>query len=291
MTLVLTGASCFQDPFPVRFGVRAKIKRTKKMRADHAKTHPTVLVVDDDPISMAIVTLLLASEDFPVLRAADGLTALEILARHRAEGTALPTVLVDLHMPGVSGFDLARHEATHPSSRPRLVAMSATEVDPERLRDFDDFLLKPIHLDLLRASLSAAKDSVNSGGTVSGVIGDAGASARRGFALDQSTLAKLRAIMPAESIRELYSTYVTDTRTRIEQLELCAVRDDADGMRRCAHMLKGSAAMAGVRTIAEIAAAFELGMVAKKNHKSLFHELRIACDDVEQSFAERTSEE
>jgi HPt (histidine-containing phosphotransfer) domain-containing protein len=97
--------------------------------------------------------------------------------------------------------------------------------------------------------------------------------------------------MPAESIRELYSTYVTDTRTRIEELELCAGRGDANGMRRCAHMLKGSAAMAGVRTIADIAAAFELGRVAKKNHKSLFHELRIACDDVEQTFAERTSEE
>ncbi len=272
--------TCIPDSFPVRFGFRPRIKQATSMQGDPVNAHPAVLVVDDDPISMAIVALLLHSEDFSVLRATDGFEALQILQGCRDRGEAPPTVLVDLHMPRVNGFELAR-ECVRATPRPRLVAMSATEVDRSQLQDFDDFLLKPIDLDLLRAALSGA-----TGGRASADTAFSPAPA-----LNPSTLAKLRAIMPPEAIRDLYTTYVSDTRTRIAELEDRTQTGDAEGVRRCAHMLKGSAAMAGVPGIAGIAAAFESGAAAKMNHKSLFHELRLACDDVEQAMARRASEE
>ena len=250
------------------------------MQGDQVKTYPTVLVVDDDPVSMAIVALLLHSEDFSVLRATDGYEASQLLQACRSRGEVPPTMLVDLHMPGVNGFELAR-ECAQTTPRPRLIAMSATEVDRSRLQDFDDFLLKPIDLDLLRAALAGKTGSLASATTPLSTAP----------ALDPSTVTKLRAIMPPEAIRELYTTYISDTRTRIAELERCSGTGDAEGTRRCAHMLKGSAAMAGVHGIAGIAAAFESGAAAKMNHKSLFHELRIACDDVEQAMAQRASEE
>jgi CheY-like chemotaxis protein len=255
------------------------------MQDNQVKTHPAVLVVDDDPISIAIVALLLHSEDFSVLRASDGYEALQVLKACRSQGDMPPIVLVDLHMPGVNGFELAR-ECARATPRPRLVAMSATEVDPRRLGDFDDFLLKPIDLDLLRAALTGNPGSLGSAAAALLI-----APALTAPALDPSTLTKLRAIMPPEAIRELYTTYVSDTRTRIAELERCTRTGDTEGVRRCAHMLKGSAAMAGVQGIAGIAAAFESGTAAKMNHKSLFHELRIACDDVEQAMTQRASEE
>jgi two-component system, sensor histidine kinase and response regulator len=286
----LRRTTCIPDSFPVRFGFRPRIgfqptiRQTSTIEDNQVKTHPAILVVDDDPISMAIVALLLHSEDFSVLRANNGYEALQVLEACRSQGEMPPTVLVDLHMPGVNGFELAR-ECAHAKPRPRLVAMSATKVDPSRLRDFDDFLLKPIDLDLLRAALTGNPGRLGSARALPL------AQALAAPALDPCTLTKLRAIMPPEAIRELYTTYVSDTRTRIAELERCTRTGDAEGARRCAHMLKGSAAMAGVQGIAGIAAAFESGTAAKMNHKSLFHELRIACDDVEQAMTQRASEE
>ena len=103
--------------------------------------------------------------------------------------------------------------------------------------------------------------------------------------LDERVVSKLRAIMPPDALREIYISYVTDTRSRIAELENCARSGDMDGLRRCAHMIKGSAAMAGVSGIVGIASALEAGVVASENHVNLFQHLRIACDDVEQAFA------
>ena len=77
--------------------------------------------------------------------------------------------------------------------------------------------------------------------------------------LDSSTVTKLQAIMPPSAIRELYTVYVADTRKRISEMERYSANGDEESLRRCAHALKGSAAMAGVAGIASIAAGLEAG--------------------------------
>jgi two-component system OmpR family response regulator len=62
---------------------------------------PTVLVVEDDPVIIDLLTLTLELEDWTVLRAKDAVSAFEIA---RAEG---PDVVVsDVMMPGRSGLEL-----------------------------------------------------------------------------------------------------------------------------------------------------------------------------------------
>jgi HPt (histidine-containing phosphotransfer) domain-containing protein len=89
--------------------------------------------------------------------------------------------------------------------------------------------------------------------------------------------------MPPSAIRELYTVYVADTRKRIHDLERYCANGDEASLRRCAHALKGSAAMAGVPGIASIAAGLEAGCLPRRDYGRLFHEMRSACDDVEQS--------
>lgn len=61
----------------------------------------TVLVVEDDPVIIDLLTLTLELEGWAVLRAKDAISALETA---RAEG---PDVVVsDVMMPGRSGLDL-----------------------------------------------------------------------------------------------------------------------------------------------------------------------------------------
>ncbi len=237
----------------------------------------SILVVDDDPISLEIIALLLAAEGHHVVQADSGEYAMAMLLSTGQGGPAhVPDiVLVDMQMPGISGHDIRRYISSLPTPRPRIIGMSATTLQEESAAQFDEFLLKPIDFERLRDAISG--------------IGvprqETSAPEGQGNALDQNVLQKLKAILPPEAIREIYSTYITDTRQRIAELERCSSEGDMDGLRRCAHMIKGSAAMAGVFGIFGIASVLEAGTIPKENLQSLFQHLRIACDDVEQTIA------
>ncbi len=103
-----------------------------------------VLVVDDQPDSTDSLALLLRLRGHEVRIASDGSSALEEFARYRPE-----VVFLDLGLPGMSGYDVARRVRAMPEARDvRLVALTGygTEADRERTRaaGFDVHLAKPV---------------------------------------------------------------------------------------------------------------------------------------------------
>lgn len=236
-----------------------------------------VLLVDDDSISLELAALLLAANGTAVERALGGQQALDLL--HSLP--RLPdVVLVDYQMPLVTGLDVARFVRSLPYPRPRVIAMSATALPEAELAFFDDFVMKPLDRDELRAAI-AGRPHVLGPQVVPEPA--AVAAARSDSALDPVRVRKLQAIMPPESILELYMTYVADTRQRIDELERHAWMGDEEAFRRCAHAIKGAAAMTGVPGVAAIAATLEAGRAAPREYSKLFQQMRHACDDVERS--------
>jgi CheY-like chemotaxis protein len=68
-----------------------------------AERAQTVLVVDDEPEIVEILRDYLEADGFQVLTATDGRAALAALA-----GASVDCLLLDLMMPGASGFDVCR---------------------------------------------------------------------------------------------------------------------------------------------------------------------------------------
>jgi CheY-like chemotaxis protein len=223
---------------------------------------------------LELVSILLAgmanpSNNIEVVRALGGQEALDTLKSL----SPLPNiVLVDHQMPEISGTDVARYIKSLPVPRPRVIAMSASPLPEDELAIFDDFLHKPVDQDMLRAAIAGSSTGPS-----------AARSVKLPASLDSSTVSKLQAIMPPSAIRELYTVYVADTRQRISDLERYSADGDEESLRRCAHALKGAAAMAGVPGIATIADGLEAGRLPRQDHVRLFHQLRSACDDVEQT--------
>src|ERR1700677_3171873 len=97
-----------------------------------ASAQRRVLLVDDDAISMEILTLLLGHDGHEVFRANDGKAALDLLLDRRKEnlhkdtgsGASPDVVLVDMQMPGISGYEVAKQVRAMRGSRPLLLAMS-----------------------------------------------------------------------------------------------------------------------------------------------------------------------
>ncbi len=106
---------------------------------------PKVLVVDDTPANVKLLSDLLAVKGYAVVTAVNGE---EGLAKVAAEAPDL--VLLDVMMPGLSGYDVCRRLRAD-SATALLPIVLVTSLDPQQERvkgieaGADDFLSKPIN--------------------------------------------------------------------------------------------------------------------------------------------------
>src|SRR5438445_809069 len=104
-----------------------------------------ILVVDDMPVNVKLLADLLTVKGYTVVTAASGA---EALVKVEKEQPGL--VLLDVMMPGMSGYDVCRKIRENPATAMLPVVM-VTALDPaqERVKGIeagaDDFLTKPIN--------------------------------------------------------------------------------------------------------------------------------------------------
>ena len=109
----------------------------------------TILVVDDDPSSLDIVRTYLESRGYAVATAVDGKDALAKL-----EEVQPALMLLDVMMPGMDGWEVARLVKNHPNFRDvRVIMLTARSDFTDKhlgLRaGADDYIVKPIRLEEL----------------------------------------------------------------------------------------------------------------------------------------------
>lgn len=117
-----------------------------------------ILIVDDEPPARARLRQLLAdvapqTATQVVGEAGDGVAAVELADRLQPD-----VVLLDIHMPGMNGLEVARHLAAR--KQPPAI-LFVTAYDEHALEAFDvqalAYLLKPVRADRLVAALGRAR--------------------------------------------------------------------------------------------------------------------------------------
>jgi DNA-binding response OmpR family regulator len=99
----------------------------------------TVLVIDDDPAIVELLRDFLVASDFRALEATNGQEALDIMAREPVD-----CLIMDVMMPGLSGFDLCRQiRARHDAP---IIFLSARADETDKIRGLmlggDDYIVK-----------------------------------------------------------------------------------------------------------------------------------------------------
>lgn len=110
-----------------------------------------VLIVEDDERLRTLLVRHLGRSGFRVAEAASGEEAEEQLAG----GLRPALVLLDLNLPGETGWALLRGAALAAAGRPPVVVTTATAVSPKRLRELDvaGYLPKPFSMETLVATV------------------------------------------------------------------------------------------------------------------------------------------
>ena len=103
----------------------------------------SVLIADDEPYVVELVRVTLEDDRVRVFEAADGQTALAV-----AEALAIDLVLLDVHLPDLSGLEVCRALRANPrSATVRIVMLTAAAQQDDVMRGLaagaDDYLTKP----------------------------------------------------------------------------------------------------------------------------------------------------
>jgi two-component system, chemotaxis family, chemotaxis protein CheY len=109
-----------------------------------------VLLVDDSPSILQILSLMLRSENLEIKTANDGAEALDLITNEPKE--KFDIIITDYQMPIVDGQELAETLKKHDEYKniPIILVTQATHVryeNGEKYRVFDKILYKPITKD------------------------------------------------------------------------------------------------------------------------------------------------
>ena len=121
-----------------------------------ARPSSSILVVDDNTSNRDVLARRLTREGHKVVTAANGAAALADVARQDFD-----IILLDLLMPGMSGFEVLRHlKATERTSHIPVIVISALDELDSVVRCIEagaeDYLTKPFNPILLRARVGAS---------------------------------------------------------------------------------------------------------------------------------------
>ena len=126
----------------------------------------TILAADDDRVVLELLSLGLTARGFKVTVAADGMQAIMVARRVPPDA-----ILLDVMMPGGTGFDvLKRLRSNAATAGIPVVAMSASTDPalPQKVRELgaNAFLLKPVCLDEVAATLRRVLEKASAAGAL-----------------------------------------------------------------------------------------------------------------------------
>jgi PAS domain S-box-containing protein len=214
---------------------------------------PLVLVVDDHPVNQEVLVRQLELLGVSADTAADGMEALKSWSNK-----PYAAVLADIHMPHMDGYELTRRlramEAEqHTHTRTPVVAVTANAMKGEEERclaaGMDAYLVKPVNIDLLRATLVrwlAIDEGVEHGNG-----GDAPAGA-----IDRNVLASWLGDDRA-AIASLLEKFRDTALDAEREIGVASRLGDLAAVAAASHKLKGAAQAIGAKGVGAAAISLE----------------------------------
>jgi len=213
----------------------------------------SVLVADDNAANRMVVQRLLQKAGHRPVCVESGLKVLDLLA-----AADYDAVIVDLHMPEISGLDLLKQlRVMEAGGGPRTpVLVLSADVTPDAIQACERagaraFLAKPVSTTRLLDTLA----DIAANGAISRSFSDVRGAAYAGEdVFDSTVLDELSALGLGNNFeREFIAQCMRDADACIEALTHAGRKDDWESVREQAHALKGVAGNLGLVKLAAVA--------------------------------------
>ncbi|HAX80259.1 MAG TPA: hypothetical protein DCY88_31595 [Cyanobacteria bacterium UBA11372] len=230
-------------------------------------SHPSpknlkILLVEDTPVNQKVALNQLKVLGYQADCVSNGQEALNRLAQINYD-----IVLMDCLMPILDGYKTTQAIRQREGERCHtvIIAMTANALKGEREKclavGMDDYISKPIQMDVLAAILERYSTSENQ----SAALEDLEEKTSNSLTIAATCypvpvdLERLQEVTrgDTEFQLDLLQTFMEDAPTYLAQMKLARQNNDCDALARHAHQLKGGSAMVAIRTMPELAQELE----------------------------------
>jgi len=106
--------------------------------------NPSVLVVDDEPLTRNLLRLMLERAGFDILEAEDGLKALLSVSENKPD-----VIVLDVMMPHMDGLTVCEKLRSNPETAVLPIILLSARANPEAVQEgmeagADEYLSKPV---------------------------------------------------------------------------------------------------------------------------------------------------
>ena len=247
---------------PVQLLTRAAPAKPLPTGKTGRKVHARVLVVDDNTTNQKVARLMLENFGCRVDVAGNGKEAVEML-----EVLPYDVVFMDCEMPEMDGYEAtAEIRRRHADDRHLpVVAMTAKAIQGDRERcleaGMDDYISKPVRLEDLQATLARwipCHENIVS--ATAARLTPAVSNRAVASALDPAVTSSLRGLASATApyvLQEIYEAFLSSAVDYVTAISDGAATNDAEGLRKATHSLKGASANIGAQHLAELCRQLE----------------------------------
>lgn len=231
-----------------------------------------ILLAEDNMMNQRVIVDQLNALGYAVEVADDGAIALDMWRRYH-----YPLVLTDLHMPNMSGYDLAiaiRKESLHrqdDSNFSRIVAVTANALKGEEQKcisiGMDGYITKPLELVTLETMLKRWLPNTEQKTIANG--GNNAEPAQQPSPICFTTIANFLGNDPAKH-EEYLNYFVKHAKELLTELTTQAQAQNRSGVRAVAHQLKSVAKSVGALSLS--AEALKMEQAAENSDWSVINE-------------------
>jgi two-component system, sensor histidine kinase and response regulator len=217
---------------------------------ERARVRARLLLAEDNAVNQKVAVKMLESLGYRVDVAANGLGAVQALAR-----VPYAAVLMDCHMPEMDGYEATREiRNREKDTHTPIIALTAGAMKGDREKateaGMDDYIPKPVTREELDSMLQRwiSREDI----TRSVSPEDSGFSTQEETSLDRTVIANLRELGDSDLLSELTEMFFEEVPERLDALQEAIDRGDEQTIKRIAHTLKGSSGNMGARQMSRL---------------------------------------
>jgi CheY-like chemotaxis protein len=218
-----------------------------------ADQHPLhILLAEDHPVNQKLALQILKKMGYRADLAANGIEVLQALERQPYD-----VILMDVQMPEMDGLEATRRicQLLPREHRPRIIAMTANAMQGDReeclAAGMDDYLSKPVQIRELQTALERSDQRV---------IMHVTTAAPAEQVMDWTAFDSLRALQEEgepDFVQEMIDLFLVETPPLIANIRQAIENQNADGLRRAAHTLKGNSKSLGAQRLSLLSLELE----------------------------------